>query len=204
MFVLLVASPCLAAAQSTSGAAIEGTVGVAAAVTVINHATGQRLTIATQPDGRFTIENVPAGGPYTIEVRAPGYAPERVEGIMLVLGQRYRAQLTLTQRPIELSAVTVRGGGTADPIMHPGRTGPEQVVTDSAARRLPLLNRDFVALLQTTPAIVGTSVAGSNNRYNNILIDGGADNDFLGLSRGTGAPGGQVGVRSLPLDAVKE
>src|SRR5947209_5916506 len=117
MFVLLVASPCLAAAQSTSGAAIEGTVGVAAAVTVINHATGQRLTIATQPDGRFTIENVPAGGPYTVEVRAPGYAPARVDGIMLVLGQRYRAQLTLTLRPIELSAVTVRGGGTADPIM---------------------------------------------------------------------------------------
>src|SRR3954468_453910 len=200
--LLLLLLPRSFVAQSTSGAAIDGTLGVTATITLTDQATGRRLTIATQPDGRFAIENLSAGGPYIIDVRAPGYAPARVAGIALALDQRYHVQLTLTQAPIELSAVTVRAN--SDAILHAGRTGPEHVVTDSAARRLPLLNRDFVALLQTTPAIVGTSVADANNRYNNILIDGGADNDFLGLSRGTGAPGGQVGVRSLPLDAVKE
>ena len=189
-------------AQGTSGAAIEGVVDPAATVTVTNQATGRRVTFATRADGRFALENVAAGGPYTIEVRAPGYAPARTDGIMLALGQRYRARFTLTPAAVELSPVTVRAA--ADPILHPGRTGPDHVVTDSASRRLPLLNRDFVALIQTTPLVAGTSVAGMNNRFNNIQIDGGADNDFLGLSRGTGAPGGQVGVRSLPLDAVKE
>ncbi|HEV2670054.1 MAG TPA: carboxypeptidase regulatory-like domain-containing protein, partial [Gemmatimonadales bacterium] len=189
-------------AQGTTGAAIEGTVGVQASVTVLNEATGWRVVFATRQDGHFALENVAAGGPYTIEARAPGYAPARIAGIVLALGQRYRARFTLAPAAVELNPVTVRA--TADAIIHAGRTGPAHVVTDSAARRLPLLSRDFVGLIQTTPLVVGTSVAGANNRFNNILIDGGADNDFLGLSRGTGAPGGQVGVRSLPLDAVKE
>jgi hypothetical protein len=47
-------------------------------------------------------------------------------------------------------------------------------------------------------------VAGTNNRMNSILVDGATDNDFFGLSRGTGTPGGQEGARSLPLDAVQE
>ena len=196
--------------QGTSGAAVEGTarsadsagLAVVASVVVTNAATGQRFRLATDADGRFALENVPPGGPYTIEVRAPGYAPARAEGIVLALGQRYRVVVPLTPAAVQLGEVTVRA--TADPILHAGRTGPAHIVSDSAVRRLPLLTRDFVSLLQTAPEVSGTSVAGVNNRYNSILIDGGADNDFFGLSRGTGAPGGQVAVRSLPLDAVQE
>ena len=77
-------------------------------------------------------------------------------------------------------------------------------MTQREIRQLPLLNRDMVNLIQTTPEASGTSVAGANNRYNNILIDGGSDNDYFGLSRGTGTPGGQIGTRSIPLDAVQE
>jgi Carboxypeptidase regulatory-like domain/TonB dependent receptor len=175
---------------------------VVASVVVTNEASGQRFRLATDADGRFTVENVPPGGPYTIEVHAPGYAPARAEGIVLALGQRYRFVVPLAPAAVQLGEVTVRA--TADPILHEGRTGPAHIVSDSAARRLPLLTRDFVSLLQTAPEVSGTSVAGVNNRYNSILIDGGADNDFFGLSRGTGAPGGQVAVRSLPLDAVQE
>lgn len=205
---LLLIAPCSLRAQGTTGATIEGAVrgadsgGVAAIVTVTNVATGQRITVATRPDGRFALESVAAGGPYVIDVRAPGFAPAHVDGIVLALGERYRMIVPLAPAAVELGQVTVTAG--ADPIVHAGRTGPAHVVSDSAVGRLPLLSRDFVGLIQTTPEVSGTSVAGANSRYNNILIDGGADNDFLGLSRGTGAPGGQVGVRSLPLDAVKE
>lgn len=71
-------------------------------------------------------------------------------------------------------------------------------MTQRDIQHFPLLNRDMVDLIQTAPEANGTSVAGANNRYNNILIDGGTDNDFFGLSRGTGTPGGQIGARSIP------
>ena len=36
---------------------------------------------------------------------------------------------------------------------------------------------------------VGTSIGGQNNRFNNIQIDGGVNNDLFGLA-GSGTPGG--------------
>jgi hypothetical protein len=51
--------------------------------------------------------------------------------------------------------------------------------------------------------VVGTSVAGQNNRYNNLQIDGGVNNDVFGLAE-TGSPGGQARARPIPVEAVKE
>src|SRR5262249_32649563 len=58
-------------------------------------------------------------------------------------------------------------------------------------------------LVQTTPQVSGNSIAGQNNRMNNIQIDGGANNDLFGLS-GNGTPGGQANAKPLSLEAIKE
>jgi hypothetical protein len=47
------------------------------------------------------------------------------------------------------------------------------------------------------------SVAGRNNRYNSLQIDGAVNNDVFGLSA-TGAPGGQTGSQPVSLDAIQE
>lgn len=46
------------------------------------------------------------------------------------------------------------------------------------------------------------SVAGRNNRYNNMQIDGAVNNDVFGVS-GTGTPGGQTGTQPISLDAIQ-
>ncbi len=204
-------------AQGTSGAAVDGQIlgtSVAdfggagplggATVTLRNTANGARTTLTTRGDGRFHVENVEPGGPYTIEARAIGFAPAQQGGVVLHLGQRYVVQLTLrATAPAQLEPVRV-AGEAIDPVNDRSRTGPSYTVTDSAIRRLPVLSRDFVELIQTVPGVIGTSVDGLNNRYNNFLVDGAANNDFFGLSRGTGTPSGQEGIRSLPLDAVDQ
>ncbi len=206
-------------AQGTSGAAVDGQIlGRAASdsavaaplpgatVTLRNTANGARTTLVTRGDGRFHVENVEPGGPYTIEARAIGFAPAEESGVVLHLGQRYAAQLTLrAAAPVRLEPVRVAGGGEAiDPVDDRSRTGSTYTVTDSAIRRLPVLSRDFVELIQQVPGVIGTSVDGLNNRYNNFLVDGAVNNDFFGLSRGTGTPSGQEGIRSLPLDAIDQ
>ena len=47
------------------------------------------------------------------------------------------------------------------------------------------------------------SVAGRNNRYNNMQIDGAVNNDVFGLAA-TGTPGGQTGTQPVSLDAIQE
>lgn len=206
--MLLVALPHTTRAQGLAGAAVTGTVttdsgevAAGATVRVTNRATGWSITLATNAAGRFNAENVPAGGPYHIAASAEGFAPAVRDNVRLVLGQRYSIALVLTPTATTLAPVNVVA---SNPLLSSARTGAAYTVTDSAIQRLPLLDRDFTELLQTAPYVTGTSVAGAGNRMNNILVDGITDNDFFGLSRGNGTPGGQEGARSLPLGAVEE
>ena len=47
------------------------------------------------------------------------------------------------------------------------------------------------------------SVAGRNNRYNNVQIDGAVNNDVFGLAA-SGTPGGQTETQPISLDAIQE
>jgi hypothetical protein len=206
--MLLVALAATARAQGLAGAAVSGTVttdsgGVAAGATVrvTNRATGWSITLAANAAGRFNVENVPAGGPYRLVASAEGFAPTVRDSVRLVIGQRYSVAFVLTPSATTLAPVNVMASNA---LLSSARTGAAYTVTDSAIQRLPLLDRDFTELLQTAPYVTGTSVAGAGNRMNNILVDGITDNDFFGLSRGTGTLGGQEGARSLPLGAVQE
>src|SRR5207245_4291549 len=98
-------------------------------------------------------------------------------------------------------------GVTVEAVEHPlrpaSRTGASQFVSESLIARLPTLARNFTDFVETTPQIARTSAAGQNNRFNNIQIDGAVNNDLFGLGS-TGQPGGQVGAKTIPLDAISQ
>ncbi len=198
------------AAQGTTFGAVQGLVSQAgtpdrpiegATITVTNTSTGQRYSAVTRSNGRFNIENVTVGGPYTIEARAIGYQAVRRAGVNLTLGQRLDANFQLQQSVVQLQEVVVQG--EANPLINANKTGAEQIIGAQAIENLPLLGRNFTDLVRTSPQVVGTSVNGQNNRFNNIQIDGGVNNDLFGLGS-TGAPGGQVNASAISLEAIKE
>lgn len=197
-------------AQGTTFGAVQGIVTEAGAanraiegatITVINASTGQRYSATTRSNGRYNVENVTIGGPYTIEARAIGYQAMRRTNVTLILGQRLDANFELQQSVVQLQEVVV--AGAANPLINANKTGAEQSIGAQAIENLPLLGRNFTDLIRTSPQIVGTSVSGQNNRFNNIQIDGGVNNDLFGLG-GTGAPGGQVNASAVSLEAIKE
>ena len=76
--------PATLAAQGTTTAAVQGTVlqsggapVAGATVSVVNGSTGVRYQAVTRENGRFNVENVAVGGPYTIEARAIGFQGSR-------------------------------------------------------------------------------------------------------------------------------
>lgn len=205
-----------AEAQGVTSAAVSGTVTGTdggpigdARVVVTNASTGYRLETTTRSNGRYSIENVPVGSPYSVAASAIGYRPVQKTGIRLALGQRFEANFQLEKTVVELQEVTTTAsnGGT---IVNPSNTGPAQTIPQQAIENLPTLGRNFTDLTVTAPQVVattgstpGTSVGGQNNRFNNIQIDGAVNNDLFGLGA-TGTPGGQSGSKAISIEAVKE
>ncbi|MEZ4411626.1 MAG: carboxypeptidase regulatory-like domain-containing protein [Gemmatimonadales bacterium] len=184
-----------------SGAPVEG-----AMITLTNRGTGAKITATSQGNGKFYMENVSVGGPYTIEARAIGFESARRDNVMLSLGQRFVSNFTLRQQIVQLEEIAVNAE-TGDPVMNTAKTGVSQSISDTVINRLPVLGRNFQDLVATTPQVAsvgaGVSAGGQNNRFNSIQIDGGVNNDLFGLGA-SGVPGGQANAKAISIEAVKE
>lgn len=213
-FVLGTAS--VAVAQETTGRLI-GSVAMksdqsslpGATVEAVHVPTGTRYTALTQANGRYTILNVRVGGPYTITAQISGFRAQTQKDIMVGLGETRQVNFGM-----ELESVTEAVVVTAEqmPLISPDRMGTTAAIAEDEIRSLPTVRRQIQDFARTNPYFVsdaadgsGTrlSVAGKNNRYNTIQIDGAVNNDLFGLAD-TGTPGGQTDTQPISLDAVQE
>jgi hypothetical protein len=206
-------APVVARAQGVTTSAVSGRIvddassepveGVS--VTVVNTSTGATSRAASTRDGRYLVQGLEVGGPYTVTARYPGYQPQMRDGQMLTLSQNLTLDFRLQRQTLVLSTVSVTT--EADPIMSSDRTGSTTIISDSALRRLPSLDRTFTDFVVLSPEVSnagpGLSGGGVNNRINNIQIDGASENDLFGLGD-TGQPGGQARGKSIGLAAVRE
>lgn len=210
-YSLLAVSPVHAQAVTTGS--VSGTVTAESGeplanvqVQVMNRSTGFSAGVTTGLSGRYTIAGLEVGSNYVINVRRIGYEPQSRD-IGISLGAASRADFVLSTQTIVLAGVTVTGERSA--IISATRTGSVTAITDTALRRLPTLNRNFTDFVALTPQVSttlfngGLSGGGTNNRYNNVQIDGTSEADVFGLGS-TGQPGGQANGKSIGLESVKE
>jgi len=179
-------------------------------VTVVHEPTGTRYTAYTRGDGRFSVFNVRVGGPYSVAAELQGFAALQRTDLNVGLGEELEITFALQLQAV---AETLTVTATSDPIINPSRTGATSLIPTRALEQMPTLNRsiaDYARLdpyFKTTDGGSGSataiSVAGRNNRYNNIQIDGSVNNDLFGLAA-QGTPGGQTETNAISLDAVKE
>ena len=204
----MIAFPCLVKAQGAAGASVRGTVttetGAAIAnarISLLNTSTGNVFRVATGERGEFDFENLPIGGPYTLEAAAIGMRPTTIAGIVLHLGDHFSRALVLSATAAHrLNDVVIRGSALRDP----GSGGAGYSIPGEAVRGMPLRDRDFTGLFGMAPQATGAgnvSVTGQHFRYNAIQVDGGVGSDrfFAGTQ-----PGDRVGAKSLSLEAVSE
>jgi hypothetical protein len=175
-----------------------------ATVLAIHTPTNTPYGVGTNGDGRYNIQGMRVGGPYTIRVSFVGYQDVTKTGIVLALGETLRLDIPLSSSSTELGNVVVTG--RADPVINAGRTGAETNVSRAQINTLPTLSRSLSDFTRLTPQAGGgnnpNSFGGSNYRYNNITIDGAVNNDVFGLGNGT--PGSQAGTNPIALDAIDQ
>jgi hypothetical protein len=170
-----------------------------------SRADGSRYEAESDELGRFLLPAVPPGGPYEVSARAIGYVPTAIGDRTLAVGERLVIDLRLSERVLELPELSATASDPSTPTAY--------AIPERYLRELPILTRNFVEVLQVAPTVVDASIAGQNNRYNNIQVDGQVANDLYGLSGGgnnpagaalPGTPGGRVNARPVPLDAVAQ
>jgi hypothetical protein len=204
------ASPVLA--QGVTTGAISGTIlndqgqpVESAQIEVVNRSTGARNGSTSRSDGRYFVQGLEVGGPYTVTVRRIGFAPRDTNNVFIALGQNARVDLSMVQSATQLVGVQVTGASSG--VISSSHKGIATTITDSVIARFPSLTRNFTDFVALTPQIStkgpGNSGGGQNNRFNGIQIDGSVANDLFGLGS-TGQPGGQAGAKQISLEAVKE
>ena len=201
----------LAGAQVTTGSITGVVVGdqqqpiEEAQIQVVNRSTGFTVGVRTNSVGRYTVPGLEVGSAYAVTVRRIGYQPETRENVRVSLSQTTPINFTLVTQATVLGEVTTVAN--RDALISPTRQGVSTSISDTALRRLPTLNRNFTDFVALTPQVSsagpGLSGGGTNNRYNNIQIDGATEADLFGLGS-TGQPGGQASGKSIGIESVKE
>lgn len=202
-------------AQTVTTGAIGGVVvdtqgGVIAGVTVtaIHQPTGTMYEAVSGDDGRFAMVNVRVGGPYQVTARLSGFRAQQTAGIDVALGEERQVNFTLPLATIT-ETVTVTA---ATPAMDASRAGTASNVSRDMIENLPTVSRSLYDFARVSPHFVpiahnndpnSISVAGQNNRYNNVQIDGAVNNDVFGIAA-SGTPGGQTETEQVSLDAIQE
>lgn len=200
-------------AQGTTTAAINGVVTddkgetLPGATVVATHLpTGSQYGTVTRLDGRYNFPNARVGGPYKIVFSFVGFEDQTKDNVYLKLGQDLRLDATLQTKAIELEGVQITANSGS--VIGSGRTGAETNISEKDITSLPTISRGLNDFTRLTPQATittdgGLSIAGMNNRYNSIFIDGAVNNDVFGLAS-SGTNGGQTGISPISIDAIEQ
>jgi hypothetical protein len=175
-----------------------------ASIVAVHQPTGTKYSTFTSKNGRFNLSNIQPGGPYTVDITYVGYAAEHRENVYLNLGETGIINVEMGESSKELSAITVSGTRRVQPV---AKGGVESVIGRDKMQNAPSVGRNLADYFRLVPQAKttfggGISIAGQNNRYNQLMIDGATNNDNFGLSD-QGTNGGQTGAPPISIDAIE-
>jgi outer membrane receptor protein involved in Fe transport len=195
-------------AQSTTDGAIGGTVAdpqnlvvPGAVVTVHNNATDQDITVTTDNAGYYRVIHLQPTT-YTVSVQAKGFAPSKVEQVIVTVGSLTNVSPKLTIGTTE--QVNVSGEA---PLVNVESADFAPVMNSTAIENLPINGGRWSSFTVLTPGVVSNSdgfgllsFRGTSAILNNVTVDG-ADNNqaFFSEERGRTRAG-----YSTPKVAVQE
>jgi outer membrane receptor for ferrienterochelin and colicin len=198
LFLAMIASIAMMAQVTTSsisGKIVDENGPLPGATVIATHIpSGTYYGTTTNNEGRYTMQGMRVGGPYTIEVRYIGYTSSKAENITLKLGETYRADFALNSKAKELGEIIISGEAEK----HIANSTSTTVNSEEIAV-LPTITRSIVDVIKVSPYANNMSFAGSDGRSTNFTVDGANFNNNFGLS--SNLPGGGT---PISVDAIEE
>ena len=177
-----------------------------AAVVAVHVPSGSQYGTITNSDGRFTIQGMRPGGPYTIEVSFIGYSKATYTDVTLNLGEPFTLNADLKESTTAVSEVVVVGAKPS--AFNSERNGAAINITSRQINTLPTVSRSINDITRLTPQANGNQIGGGNYRQNYITVDGAQFNNAFGIGGnlpGNGSPISldaldQISVNITPFD----
>jgi Carboxypeptidase regulatory-like domain len=207
-----VSLPAGVAAQGVTTGAISGIVVnpqqepvAGATVTAIHAPSGTVYEAVTRGDGRFSIQGMRVGGPYSVTVSFSGsggaaFQPETQDDVTVNLG--VATDLNFVVRPITVQEqVTVTA--EIDPVFSSTRTGAATTVRREQLELLPTIAGRITDVTRMAPQnSTSGGFVGQDPKLNNITVDGSSFNATFGVS--SSQPGDRTGVAPISLEAIEQ
>ena len=197
-FLAMIASVAMMAQVTTSsisGKIVDEKGPLPGATVIATHIpSGSSYFTISNSEGRYTMQGMRVGGPYTIEVRYVGYATSKSENVTLKLGETYRADFSLDSKANELGEIVVSGEAEKQV-----RNSNSTVLNSEEIATLPTITRSITDVVKVSPYANGMSLAGADGRSTNFTVDGANFNNNFGLS--SNLPGGGT---PISIDAIDE
>ncbi len=205
-FILMILIPTFAVGQGVTTSSLVGKVVdtnsealIGVNVVVTNGSTGAVYGTVTDLDGNYRLNGLKVGGPYEVKLTYVGFQDLFESPVYLRLGEQQKRNYVMSTSAQELETIEVvasSGSGGEN-------SGTRTQVSTEELETLPTLTNSLFDFTRLTPQATttfdgGFSVAGINNRYNAIYIDGAVNNDVFGLSA-SGTNGGQTGISPVSL-----
>ncbi len=178
---------------------------VGAAVVAVHQPTGSEFYAITDPNGRYVINSITAGGPYKVTVSCLGYHDFVFTGIEVALSDNAVLNAKLVEESMTLEGVVVTADGRTSN-MSTDRSGALTSLSSKQIMSVPTVSRSMNDLLKQTPQafVSGTKtyIGGGSYRDSYVTVDGAAMNNAFGIGSNLPAGGSPVSLDALDQVAI--
>ena len=168
---------------------------IGATITALHTPSGTKYNAVTNMDGRYTIQGMRPGGPYTVTVSYIGYEPRNVEGVMLQLAETSNLDIDMSIDANTLGEVVVTAAATK---FRAEKTGAATNINSTQISSLPSVTRSLTDVTRLSPyGGNGMSFAGTDGRTANFTVDGANFNNNFGLSDNLPGGGNPISIEAI-------
>jgi len=172
----------------------EGAV-IGATVIATHQPSGTTYGTVTNMEGRFNLNGMRVGGPYTVEISYIGYGTSTTTNITLSLGENYVLNVVLSEETTTLDEIVVTALRSK---FSTERTGAVTNITNDQIVNLPTVNRSIIDVTRLSPyGGNGMSFAGTDGRMANFTVDGANFNNNFGLSDALPGGGNPISIEAI-------
>ena len=171
---------------------------IGAAVVATHTPSGTVYGVITNENGRYTINGMRTGGPYTVEFSCLGYQALTYTDVNLQLAETFSLNGELKDDSEMLSEAMVIAASASK--FNAEKTGAATNISGSQITSLPTVSRSITDVTRLSPyGGNDMSFAGADGRTANFTVDGANFNNNFGLN--DGLPGGGS---PISIDAIEE
>ena len=170
---------------------------IGASVRAVHEPSGSVYGAVTNVDGRYSIQGMRTGGPYTVTVSYVGYTTKTFSNLTMQLGEGFNLNVDLSENVAQLGEVVVTATASK---FAAEKTGAVTNINQNTLVNLPTVSRSISDVVRMSPySGGGMSFAGGDGRSTNFTVDGANFNNNFGLS--SALPGGGT---PISIDAIEE